>query len=203
MADFTRAELRKIFQAAEIEVPKDVLGQLCDLHTNSNEEISEALKTANGKLEEAERERDALKLKVPKDNEETVPKKDYDKLKSDFDAYKSEVSTKTTRDKKEKAAREILKEAGIPEKRRDAILKVFDVDGIEFNADGKVKDAEKRVESVKTEWADFIPTVERVGADIADPPSNKGDKKTKEDIMAIKDRTERRSEIAQHMDLFQ
>ena len=44
MANFDRKSLRKIFESAEIEVPKDVLGQICDLHTSSNEDLTENVK---------------------------------------------------------------------------------------------------------------------------------------------------------------
>ena len=59
---------------------------------------------------------------------------------------------------KEAAYREILKAAGVSEKRIDSVIRVSDIDGIELGEDGKVKDAEKLTNSVKSEWADFIVT---------------------------------------------
>ena len=44
MADFDRKSLRKIFADAEIDVPKDVLGQICSLHTDSLDGLNDTVK---------------------------------------------------------------------------------------------------------------------------------------------------------------
>lgn len=184
MADFDRKALRKIFEDAEIEVPKDVLGQICNLHTTSNEDLTESVKTLKADLEKAERERDTYKAKAPKEGEETVLKSDYDKLKKDFDDYKADITAKNTRTEKENAFRELLRSVGVSEKRLNAIIKVSDIDGLELDKDGKIKDADKHTETVKTEWADFIETTTTQGASTATPPTNTGggSKLTKADV---------------------
>ena len=174
MADFDRKLLRKIFEDAEIEVPKDVLGQICNLHTTSNEDLTESVKTLKADLEKAERERDTYKAKAPKEGEETVSKEDYDKLKKEYDDYKADITAKNTRTEKENAFRELLKSAGVSEKRLNAIIKVSDIDGLELDKDGKIKDAEKHTETVKSEWADFIETTTTKGANTANPPAGNG-----------------------------
>ena len=174
MADFDRKSLRKIFEDAEIEVPKDVLGQICNLHTTSNEDLTESVKTLKADLEKAERERDTYKAKAPKEGEETVSKEDYDKLKKEYDDYKADITAKTTRTEKENAFRELLKSAGVSEKRLNAIIKVSDIDGLELDKDGKIKNADKHTETVKTEWADFIETTTTRGANTANPPAGNG-----------------------------
>ena len=116
MAEFDRAALRKIFEGAEIEVPKDVLGQICDLHTSSMDGLPETIKELKGKLKVAEQERDAAKAKVPVDGEETISKAEYDKLKGEFDQYKNDVQEKETKAAKEAAYRAILKDANLSEK---------------------------------------------------------------------------------------
>lgn len=183
MSEFNRKELKKIFEAAEIEVPKDVLTSLCELHTGSLDGLDETVKTLKKDLEQAERERDTYKAKVPQDGEETVTKSAYDTLKQQFEDYKAEQATKETRAIKEKAIRDLYKAAGISEKRLDAIVKVTDIDGIELDKDGKIKDADTRTETAKTEWADFIETTTTKGANTATPPANIGGAKmTKADI---------------------
>ena len=174
MADFDRKSLRKIFEDAEIEVPKDVLGQICNLHTTSNEDLTESVKTLKADLEKAERERDTYKAKAPEEGEETVSKEDYDKLKKEYDDYKADITAKTTRTEKENAFRELLKSAGVSEKRLNAIIKVSDIDGLELDKDGKIKNADKHTETVKTEWADFIETTTTRGANTANPPAGNG-----------------------------
>jgi hypothetical protein len=94
----------------------------------------------------------------------------YEKEHADFDAYKGEQTAKETRAAKDKAYRALLAEAGIPEKRLDTILKVTNLDGIELDADGKIKDAAKHTETVKSEYSDFIVTTAERGAPVATPP---------------------------------
>ncbi len=203
MAEFNRRELKKIFEAAEIEVPKDVLGQLCDLHADSSDGMGDTIKELKKQLSEAQRERDEAIEKAPKDGEETVSKAVYDKLKGEFDTYKQGVEEKETTSKKREAARELLKAAGISEKRLDSVLRVYNVDGMELDENGKAKDADKRTEDIKKEWADFIVSSRVRGADTANHPNNTGGGMSKAEIVKIKDPTERRAAIAANMELFE
>jgi len=98
----------------------------------------------------------------------------YEAIKEEFDGYKAEQSKKESHAAKEKAYRELLKAAGISEKRIEAVLKVSDVDGVELDDKGAIKGADKLTESVKTEWADFIVTTTTKGADTPTPPANNG-----------------------------
>ena len=183
MAEFDRKALRKIFEDAEIEVPKDVLGQICNLHTTSNEDLTESVKTLKADLEKAERERDTYKAKAPKEGVETVSKEDFDKLQKEYKDYKADITAKETKRTKEHAVREFLKGVGVSEKRLDSVMKVTNLDDFELDKDGKIKDAEKHTEKAKTEWADFIPTTTERGANTATPPTNNGGSKmTKADI---------------------
>lgn len=95
----------------------------------------------------------------------------YRALKDDFDTYKADQTAKETHGAKESAYRELLKSAGIPDKRIAAVLRVSDVDGVEL-VDGKIKDADKLTETIKSEWADFIPTTTETGAQTATPPAS-------------------------------
>ena len=204
MAEFDRKALRKIFADAEIEVPKDVLGQICSLHTDSLDGLNDTVKDLKKDLEEAERERDTYKAKAPKEGVETVLKSDYDKLKKEYEDYKADITAKNTRTEKENAFRELLKSVGVSEKRFNAIIKVSNIDGLELDKDGKIKDEHKQTENVKSEWADFIETTTTRGANTANPPANngKGTGKTKDEIMAIKDPEVRQREIANNPELF-
>ena len=183
MSELNREALRKIFSGAEIEVPKDVLTQICDLHLSSTDGMTETIKDLNKQLKKAERERDDALTKIPEEGKETVSKESYDKLKKEYDDYKADVVAKNTRTEKENAFRELLKSVGVSEKRLNAIIKVSDIDGLELDKDGKIKDADKHAETVKTEWADFIETTTTQGANTATPPTNNGGTKmTKADI---------------------
>ena len=204
MAEFDRAALRKIFEGAEIEVPKDVLGQICDLHTSSMDGLPETIKELKGKLKVAEQERDAAKAKVPVDGEETISKAEYDKLKGEFDNYKKDVEAKETKAAKEAAYRAILKDANLSEKGIEKAVKYAEWDKIELGEDGKLKGANDHIKAVREEWAEYVTTTTTTGAKTSTPPANNGGKtgKTKEEIMAIRDPAVRQSEIAKNPEAF-
>ena len=204
MAEFDRAALRKIFEGAEIEVPKDVLGQICDLHTSSMDGLPETIKELKGKLKVAEQERDAAKAKVPVDGEETISKAEYDKLKGEFDKYKADVQEKETHNKKVEAYRAILKDANLSEKGIEKAIKYAEWDKIELDTDGKLKGANDHIKAVREEWAEYVTTTTTTGAKTSTPPANNGGKtgKTKEEIMAIRDPAVRQAEIAKNPEAF-
>ena len=172
MAELDRAALRKIFEGAEIEVPKDVLGQICDLHTSSMDGLPETIKELKGKLKVAEQERDAAKAKVPADGEETISKAEYDKLKDEFDQYKNDVQAKETKAAKEAAYRAILKDANLSEKGIEKAIKYAEWDKIELGEDGKLKGANDHIKAVREEWAEYVTTTTTTGAKTSTPPAN-------------------------------
>ena len=196
---------RKFLKAMGIE--EDKIEQIIEAHTettNALKEERDGYKADAEKLADVQRELDKAKKAAKDDGEETVLKSEYDALKAEYDKYKGEITAEKERNAKETAYRELLKAAGISEKRISAIVKVTDIGSVELDKDGKIKDADKRTESVKTEWADFIETTTTKGANTANPPANngKGNGKTKEEIMAIKDGTIRRQEMAANPHLF-
>lgn len=98
-------------------------------------------------------------------------KEKYEKEHADFEKYKADQTAKETRQAKETAYRELLKAAGVSEKRIPAILKVTDLNAIEMDGD-KIKDADKHTQTVKTEWADFVESTNTTGANTTTPPAN-------------------------------
>lgn len=138
-----------------------------------------------------------------KGNEKDPYKVKYEALKEEFDQFKADIDNKALQTKKEDAYRDLLKSAGVNEKRIAAVLKVSDVDKIEFDDEGNVKDADKLTETIKTEWADFITTTGVKGAQTANPPANNGKTTmTKEQIRAISDPTTRQKAMIENASLF-
>ena len=130
-------------------------------------------------------------------------KEKYEKEHAAFEDFKKAQKGKETKEAKEKAYRDLLKEAGVSEKRIDSVMKVFVHDDINLDESGKIKDADKVVENVKKEWADFIVETNTTGATTNNPPANGGGgAKTRDDIMKITDRQQRREAIAKNMNLF-
>lgn len=129
----------------------------------------------------------------------------YDALKDDFEAFKTEQTKKETRAAKEKAYRELLRQAGVSEKRLDAVMKVSDIDGLELDGDGKAKDSDRLVENVKAEWSDFIETAVATGAPTPTPPAGNHagtGTLTKDEIFKIKDASQRQNAIKENIQLF-
>lgn len=169
----------------------------------------DSLKAEAKRAEKLQKELDELQESV-KNSDNSPYKVKYEakveelaQLQKEFDDYKSDVSAKETASKKSAAYKELLKTAGIDSKRFDAILKVTDLDKIELDEEGKAKNVDDLTKSIKDEWADFIVTKSTQGASVSNPPSNTGgDKKTKEEIFAIKDTAERQQAMLDNKELF-
>ena len=169
---------RKMLKAMGIEEEK--IDQIIEAHTETVDGFKDKLNDYKDKAEKY----DSVKKELDdlKDGDNDWQKK-YEKEHSDFEAYKTDITAKETKRTKEHAYRELLRGAGVSEKRLDAILKVTNLDSVELDKDGKIKDADKHTETVKTEWADFIETTSTQGANTATPPTNNGGTKmTKADI---------------------
>ena len=194
---------RKFLSALGIDAEK--VDEIIMAHT----EVTDALKEERDKykadaeqLPEVKKELETLKAKA---EGEDPYKEKYEKLKKEHEDYKKDVETKATTAKKESAYRSILKEIGIPDKRIDTVIKASrdGVEKLEFDEEGKVKDGDKVKESLKTEWADFIPTKETKGVNTATPPSNSGKTTmTREQIRAIEDPVARQKAMVDNPTLF-
>lgn len=118
--------------------------------------------------------------------------------------YKKQQAQKDTHAAKEVKFREQLKAAGVLEKYFDRIVRLSgeDIDKMELDSKGNVKDADKLAESLKTDWSDYVGSTSTKGARVDTPPTNTGSKMTKDQIFAIKDAGERQAAIAANADLF-
>lgn len=128
--------------------------------------------------------------------------KKYEAEHAEFEDYKKGQEAKETLEAKKSAYKTLLKNAGVSANRIDSILKVTDLEKVVIK-DGEVEGADKLTESIKTEWADFIASASTSGASTTTPPGNDGGTSmTKEQIMKIKDATERQKAIADNHELF-
>lgn len=162
---------RKMLKAMGIEDEK--IDQIIEAHTETVDALKEerdGYKEDAAKLAGIQKELDDLK----KDGGDWQKK--YEKEHADFEAYKDAQTAKETKAAKESAYRALLKDAGVSEKRIDAIVKITDMESVELGEDGKIKDADKRAEAIKTEYSDFIETTTTRGVNTATPPANGGEK---------------------------
>ena len=123
----------------------------------------------------------------------------YEGIKQEFTDYKKAEQAKATKAQKSEAYKALLKEIGVNDKRIDAIIKVTDLDGMELDADGKLKDAADLRKTAKDEWSDFIVTTHTQGAQTATPPSGKAAPKSREEIIKIKDPMERQKAWGEYL----
>ena len=192
---------RKFLSALGIDEEK--AEQIITAHTETVDGLKaerDKYKTDAEKLPAVESELKALK---DKQAGEDPYKEKLEKLQKEYAEYKKDVEAKATTAKKENAFKGLLKEIGIPEKRIDSVLKVSDVNKIEFDDEGKVKDGDKLKEGLKAEWGDFIPTTKTEGAKTATPPANTGKTTmTREQIRAIPDAAERQKAMLENPSLF-
>lgn len=198
------AMTRKFLAALGIEADK--VDEIINAHTevvdalkeqrDANKDAAEELATTKAELEKLQKAAEA--------NGDNPYKQQYEDLKKEYEDYKAGVEAEKLTAQTKDAYKELLKSAGVSEKRLDAILKVTDLSTVKLDKEGKVDGADKLTESIKTEWADFIEKEGSHGVDTAKPPENNGagDGMTKQKIMAIKDREERQAAIAAHPDLF-
>jgi hypothetical protein len=186
---------RKFLSALGIEADK--IDEIISAHT----EVTDGLKNERDKykadaekVDEITKERDKYKSEAEKNGGNSEK---YDKLKKEFDDYKAEIKEKETRTAKEKAYRDMLADV-LDDKGITKAVKYAEWDKIELDNDGKLKDASEHIKSVQEEWSDYKLTKIREGSSTP-PPAKSGGSiavKTREEIEAIKDPTERRAEIA-------
>ncbi len=200
--EFFMALTRKFLTALGIEADK--ADEIISAHTESVEALKaqrdeyktkyEEIKDDAGKASDLQKQLDDLK----KDSYKVK----YEAIKDEYAKYKADQEATATKAAKENAYKALLKDLGISEKRLDAILKVTDLSKIALESDGSIKDADKLKTDAKTEWEDFIVTKETKGASTATPPQNTGGKMSKDEILNIKDTSQRQRAIAENKDLF-
>ena len=186
---------------ATLGVDEDVIDKIVIAHGETvsglKDEIAdlEKYKADAEKLKAVNKELSDLKAEIAKNSD-----KDYDALKKEYEDFKKGIEEAKVKEAKIAAYKEILKDAGIPEKHFAKILKYSDVDSVQLDAEGKITDAKTIMDSIKEEWADHIEKSTKKGADTSKPPKNTGGSTmSKEDIMKIKDTHERQAKLAEYL----
>lgn len=183
MPKFTRADIRRVLGEAHTE---EIENQIMALHLGVVDAIKDELSKAKAdaeKLADVQAELDKLK-----DGNNESYKSKYEKEHQEFEQYKSEQAAKDAKADKSTKYRALLKKAGVSDKRIDSVLKVSDIDAIKLDKDGNIEGSDKLIETIKSEWADFIVKEGAAGADTKTPPANNGSKLTKEEIYKTDDK---------------
>lgn len=166
---------RKMLKAMDIDEEK--IEQIIDAHTD----VTDALKKERDKYKEdaeklpdVQRQLDSAKEELGKKDSDPYKEK-YEKEHKDFEAYKKNIEAKETNEKKAAAYKELLKKAGVSEKRLNAVIRLTDLSKVELDKDGNIKDSDKTVDAIKEEWSDYIVKTEEHGAGTETPPGGNGD----------------------------
>ncbi len=174
---------RKMLSA--MDIPAEKIDEIINAHTETVNALKderdkaqkeiEDLKEKSGNADTLQKDLDATKAELEKVKSGDWEKK-YKDLKSEFDGFKSDTEAKALLAKKDSAYRKLLTDAGVSAKRVDSVMKVSKakIEAITLDEDGNITDADKEIESVKEEWADFISTTHVEGADVSKPPANNG-----------------------------
>lgn len=163
---------RKLLTALGIEADK--IDQIIEAHIETIEGLKgdrDSYKEKAEKLDSVQNELDELKKKNTADS---GYKEKYEKEHQAFEDYKRGIDEEKSKQAKKDAYKELLKKAGVSEKRVEAILKVTDLGAIEMDDKGAIKKADEIEKNIKTEWADFIETKKKTGAEVNNPPANNG-----------------------------
>lgn len=171
----TKARVKEILSKAGVEADNmdAAVESIMNGHIASIDALREerdGYKAEAEKLPNLQKELDDMKKSA--ENEDDYKSK-YDNLKKEYETFKSDQSAKAEKAAKDKAYRAMLKEIGVSEKRLDSIMRVTDLTDVKLNKDGMIEGLDELKESSKTEWADFITTDGKQGADTPTPPSEK------------------------------
>lgn len=184
---------RKMLKAMGIEDEK--IDQIIEEHTESTDALKQQRDDWKAKAEA----KPATDPK-PKDPEPTDEyKAKYDAEKKAFEEYKAGIEAEKSEADKRAKYRELIVKAGVDSKRVDSVLKVSDLSEIKVK-DGAIEGADDLVKSIKEDWADFIPTTQKVGANAPNPPKNDGGAKKLEDITKMQDPVARQEALAKYIE---
>lgn len=166
-----------------VENSKEIVDAILDMH---NAELTEAKEKAVDLTKYVEKSKyDELEARLNKF-------KDYDELvKFKEDALKKELNVKKT-----DAVINLLKENNANQKAVKLLAKEFDIDSIELDENGKVKNADDLIKGVKENYADFFTQEETGGASPRNPVNNDSPSITKEAFkkMSLSERSKLASE---------
>ena len=204
-ASFKREAIREILGDAYTD---DIGTKLVTLHRSVldpvRNELDEAKADAARYKDKAEKADQLQKdLDAMKGGEDWKGK--YEQAQKDLEDFKGKIARDADVAKIKAAHKKLLIEEGISEKAVDSILNATDYSKAKLKKDSdELDDATK--EGLKKEtterWAGFRVSTRQRGERVDNPPSGTSGM-TKEEIMKIKDTSQRQEAIRQNLDLFQ
>ena len=197
MAKFTRAEIRNILGEACTE---EIENRLVALHLGVVDPLKDDLtkyKADAEKLPGVQKQLDDLKAAG-----DGGYKEKYEKEHSAFEAFKTDITAKESKAAKEKAVRAYFKSKNITGANLDLAMRGCGEEMAALELDGeKIKDTKSLDALVDGTYKGLV-SKQTVRFDTGARFNGGGKPMTKDEIMQINDRAERRAAIAANMDLF-
>lgn len=197
MAKFTRAEIRNILGDACTE---EIENRLVALHLGVVDPLKDDLtkyKADAEKLPSVQKQLDDLKAAG-----DGGYKEKYEKEHSDFEAFKTDITAKESKAAKEKAVRAYFESKNITGANLDLAMRGCGEEMSALEMDGeKIKDTKSLDALVDGTYKGLV-SKQTVRFDTGARFNGGGKPMTKDEIMQITDRAERRAAIAANMDLF-
>ena len=175
---------------------------IIEAHTDTVDGLKDQIATYKAdaeKLPGVQKELDDLK----KEGADGGYKAKYEKEHKDFQDYKDGITAKETAAAKEKAARAYFQGKGIPADSMGLVIRgaKAEISGLELDGE-KIKDSTALDALLNGDYKGLVGKTTKTGTETQKPPETSGGKMTRDQIMAIADRTERRAAIAKNMELF-
>ena len=197
MAKFTRAEIRNILGEACTE---EIENRLVALHLGVVDPLKDDLtkyKADAEKLPSVQKELDDLKAAG-----DGGYKEKYEKEHSAFEAFKTDITAKESKAAKEKAVRAYFESKNITGANLDLAMRDCGEEMAALELDGeKIKDTKSLDALVDGTYKGLV-SKQTVRLDTGARFNGGGKPMTKDEIMQITDRAERRAAIAANMNLF-
>ena len=197
MAKFTRAEIRNILGEACTE---EIENRLVALHLGVVDPLKDDLtkyKADAEKLPGIQKELDDLKAAG-----DGGYKEKYEKEHSAFETFKTDITAKESKAAKEKAVRAYFESKNITGANLDLAMRGCGEEMAALELDGeKIKDTKSLDALVDGTYKGLV-SKQTVRVDTGARFNGGGKPMTKNEIMQITDRAERRAAIAANMDLF-
>jgi hypothetical protein len=129
-------------------------------------------------------------------------KEKFENEHKSFEDFKAKTAQDAEAAKVRAAYRKLLIEEKIGEKWLDRVMESADFSGMKLDKDGNLAYTDKLKEALDKKWGDVKTTVTERGAKVETPPQTGKASMTKEQILSIKDSSERQKAIAENLNLF-
>lgn len=166
-----RSDIRKIVKDADMTDEEKLTAVMDLLHSEvddlkeEQDDLKEQLKKAQNDLKDAQKNGGG---------DDSEWKKKYESERDAFKKFKDDQTAKDSRTAKEAAYKKLLEESKVSAKVIDNVLKVTNLDDIELDDKGQIKDAADVKKKIESDWSGFIESTQTKGANVKNPPTNDG-----------------------------